>query len=335
MKFSHSIVAGTFDHLHKGHHQLIQTALSTSHQLSIGLTQKNLHSKKLLKNLIEPQPIRSKAIKAFTKNHPHSSIFLLKSPLEPAVSSLKFDAIIASKDTLKTVNKINYLRTTNNKKPLKTIIIDLQESSDKKPISSTRIRKGQLNRQGFAYHQIFPKNKKLTLPPVHRNKLKKPFGLLLEGSSQNLSWSGLKAKDALQKNPPTLTITVGDIATLSLLNQNIHPNLSIIDLKTNRKPIFTSLNQLGLPSIANHTVTNPPSSITPDLVNAIQQSFNYLSKNQTIQVKGEEDLSVLPTILLSPLNTAIFYGQPNRGLVYIKVTETTKKKALSLLQNLI
>jgi uncharacterized protein (UPF0218 family) len=31
----------------------------------------------------------------------------------------------------------------------------------------------------------------------------------------------------------------------------------------------------------------------------------------------------------------IFYGQPNQGLVVIRVTETSKQKALQLLQKLI
>ena len=72
----------------------------------------------------------------------------------------------------------------------------------------------------------------------------------------------------------------------------------------------------------------------PDLIQSLQASFTNYSKPQTILVKGEEDLGVLPAILLSPLNTAIFYGQPQKGLVYIKVTETSKQKALKLLQKL-
>ncbi|MFH2061542.1 MAG: pantetheine-phosphate adenylyltransferase [Candidatus Beckwithbacteria bacterium] len=339
--FLHTIVAGTFDHLHLGHQKLLNMALTNSQEVSVGLTQKNLYQKKPLSSLIESQSKRQKTLKKFLKPYPASTIFSLSNPLEPAASSPLFDSIIASTNTLNAVQKINQLRLKKNLNPLKTIIIDLLKSSDNKSLSSTRIRRGNINRQGYAYHQVFPKNKKLSLPPIHRHSLKKPFGLLLTGSLNTLAWASLKAKDILKQNPPTLTITVGDIATLSLLNQKIHLDLAIIDLKTNRKPFFASPNQLGLSSVTDHIVNNPPASITPDLVNTLTLSINQLTSTnplrveQSILVKGEEDLSVLPAILLSPLNTAIFYGQPKKGLVYIKVTESAKQKALILLQKLI
>lgn len=332
--FRHTVTAGTFDHLHSGHVKLLVTALNHSRHVSIGLTQSKLTQKKPLAKLIESTTKRSHTLKKLLKSYPHYSLFPLTNPLKPADTSNQFDSIIASSLTKNTVRKINQLRINNHLKPLKTIFINLVKSTDKKTLSSTRIRKGQINRSGYAYRQIFPTNKKLTLPPIHRSSFQKPFSTLLSGSQSNLSWAGLKAKQVLKKNPPFMTIAVGDIAVISLLQQNIKLNLSLVDLKTKRKPAFSSLDKLGLPSTADFIASNPPSSITPDLITALQQSLINYHRKQVILVKGEEDLSVLPAILLSPLNTAIFYGQPEEGLVYIRVTETTKQKALSLLQKL-
>ena len=334
MRFNHTVIAGTFDHLHSGHQKLLKTALQNSCQVSIGLTQPNLTSKKPLANLIEPTNKRSKTLEKTLESHSHYSLFPLTNPHKPADSSLEFDSIIASSQTKKTVQRINKLRLRNNLKPLKTHFINLVNSTDKKPISSTRIRKGQINRTGFAYHQIFPKNKKLTLPSIHRSAFQKPFSTLLTGSQNNLNWAGLKAKAVLQKKPPFMTIAVGDIAVISLLQQNLLINLSLVDLKTKRQPLFSSLDKLGLPKTPQHLVKNPPGTITPGLISALQQSLSDYHQKQTIQVNGEEDLSVLPAILLSPLNTAIFYGQPEKGLVYIRVTEAKKQKALDLLKKL-
>lgn len=340
MKFNHTVIAGTFDHLHAGHHKLLKTALQNSHRVSIGLTQPNLTSKKPLANLIEPTSKRSKTLKKTLESHSQYYLFPLTNPLKPADSSTQFDSIIASNLTKKTVQKINKLRLKNNLKPLKTHFINLVNSTDQKPISSTRIRKGQINRTGFAYHQIFPRHQKLTLPAIHRSSFQKPFSTLLTGSQNNLSWAGLKAKKVLQKNPPFMTIAVGDIAVISLLKQNLPINLSLVDLKTKRQPIFKTLSQLGLPNKPQHLVDNPAGTIAPDLIKSIKQSLHFFTNNlganagQTILVKGEEDLSVLPAILLSPLNTAIFYGQPKKGLVYIRVNESKKQKALKLLQKL-
>jgi len=333
MKLNHAIVAGTFDHLHQGHQKLLLTALNHSRHVSCGLSQKKLTRNKPFASLIQSTQIRYQELKNFLSDYTTSThIFPLNSPIEPAASSKKFDTIIASQETASIVNRINHLRQTRNLKPLQPVIVNLVKSSDQHHLSSTRIRQGHINRQGFAYHQVFPQNQTLHLPSIHRQSFRRPFDTLLSGSQSYLGWAGLKARKIIQKNPPFLTIAVGDIAVISLLQQKLHLNLAIVDLRTKRRPLFSSLDKLGLPPQAHHIAANPPSTITPDLVNSLIQSFNALNTSQTILVKGEEDLSVLPAILLSPLNTAIFYGQPYQGLVHIRVTEKSKQKALHLLQ---
>lgn len=334
--FKHAVVAGTFDHLHQGHKQLLITALDSAQQISCGLTQPHLTKTKPLASLIQSPTKRRQTLARFLKNHSSWSIFPLKTPLGPAPVSQQFDAIITSSATLPNIKRINHLRQQNQLKPLKPIIIDLIKSSDNQPLSSTRIRQGHINRQGFAYHQIFPKNQALRLPSLERHHFRQPFDTLLPGSPNNLGWSGLQAKQVLTKHSPLLTIAVGDIAVISLLQQNLPLNLAIVDLKTKRQPLFSSLDKLGLHADPHHLATNPASTLTPSLITSLRLSLKPSLKpqtiHQTILVKGEEDLAVLPAILLSPLNTAIFYGQPDQGLVYIRVTEEIKAKALNLLK---
>jgi len=50
-----------------------------------------------------------------------------------------------------------------------------------------------------------------------------------------------------------------------------------------------------------------------------------LEKESAILVKGEEDLLVIPTLLLAKNNTAIVYGQPGRGKVIVVVDEDKKE----------
>jgi len=336
MKLKHAIIAGTFDHLHKGHQKLLTIALKSAQTISCGLISNNLTKNKSLPSLIQSSPIRQQTLNRFFSSYSNSiNLFPLTHPLKPAITSTKFDSIIASTNTQNTVNQINQLRLKNHLKPLKPIIIDLIKSSDNQSLSSTRIRQGQINRQGYAYHQVFPK-KTLHLPFIHRQSLRRPFDTLLTGSQNHLGWASLKAKAILDKHPPFSTIAVGDIAVISLLQQKLHLNLAIVDLKTQRQQIFKNLSKLGLSSSNHLTAINPPSTITPALITSLNQSFNQSlvspQSTQTILVKGEEDLAVLPAILLSPLNTAIFYGQPGQGLVHIRVTESSKQKALKLLQ---
>ncbi|HZJ18601.1 MAG TPA: DUF359 domain-containing protein, partial [Patescibacteria group bacterium] len=53
-------------------------------------------------------------------------------------------------------------------------------------------------------------------------------------------------------------------------------------------------------------------------------------KKTLILIKGEDDLAVLPLILCAPLNFYIYYGQPDKGVVEILVTEDVKEKAYKL-----
>jgi uncharacterized protein (UPF0218 family) len=51
-----------------------------------------------------------------------------------------------------------------------------------------------------------------------------------------------------------------------------------------------------------------------------------------INITGEEDLAVLPFVLVAPLNFQILYGQPNEGIVAIFITNDIKKRAMNLLE---
>ena len=50
-----------------------------------------------------------------------------------------------------------------------------------------------------------------------------------------------------------------------------------------------------------------------------------------IIVKGEEDLLVLPVVLFAPEKSVVIYGQPNEGLVIVKVNEEIRNKAKSIM----
>ena len=118
------------------------------------------------------------------------------------------------------------------------------------------------------------------------------------------------------------------IAAISLLNQKITPDLAIVDLKTKRQQIFPHLQALGLkPGL---TAPNPAGTISRLAIKQLLSCLNQ--KLPSLLVDGEEDLLVLPVILLAPLKTTVYYGQPDQGIVQVKVTEKTKAKALKFLK---
>ncbi|MCQ2976484.1 MAG: GTP-dependent dephospho-CoA kinase family protein [archaeon] len=119
-------------------------------------------------------------------------------------------------------------------------------------------------------------------------------------------------------------ISVGDQTAKNLVDNDIIPDLGIIDGRIQRKDhnhtIITAENILD--------AENPAGTITKDLWETIEFAINTTlndKEKRFIVVKGEEDLAVLPCILLAPAETVILYGQPNEGLVFVNVSDVINK----------
>lgn len=66
----------------------------------------------------------------------------------PTVKESKIQALVVSKRTLKTAYEINKLRRSKRLHALKIVPIELILAQDKHAISSTRIRRGRIDREG-------------------------------------------------------------------------------------------------------------------------------------------------------------------------------------------
>ena len=53
-----------------------------------------------------------------------------------------------------------------------------------------------------------------------------------------------------------------------------------------------------------------------------------------ISVNGEEDLLVIPVCVYAPENAIVMYGQPNEGLVIVKITPEIRNKTQKLLDSM-
>ncbi|MFX1294843.1 MAG: GTP-dependent dephospho-CoA kinase family protein [Promethearchaeota archaeon] len=160
--------------------------------------------------------------------------------------------------------------------------------------------------------------------------LKKPLGKLLEGNEKETT---KKAVKLLNGQMPPLIVAVGDICVRSLLQRGIKLNVSIIDGKTLR----TSDEFVDVPADITIEVKNPNGYIVPEAWDSIEKAFKSHMRTELF-VKGEEDLLTLPCVLLAPLKSIIFYGQPpipsfnmNAGLVMITVTENKKEEFIDYL----
>lgn len=158
------------------------------------------------------------------------------------------------------------------------------------------------------------------LPENLRDQLKEPFGILIKNSEiTKQSISKYSAQDSL-------VITVGDATTDKLIELGITPSIQIVDgleKRAKRTPPSVKVT-------TNLTCNNPAAQITQESMDAIKLAFSS-PKPVRITVIGEEDLLVLPVCVLAAEDSIVMYGQPNEGLVIVKITSEIKNKAQSII----
>ncbi|GFN39159.1 MAG: GTP-dependent dephospho-CoA kinase family protein [Thaumarchaeota archaeon] len=158
------------------------------------------------------------------------------------------------------------------------------------------------------------------LPENLRDQLKEPFGILIKNSEiTKQSISKYSAQDSL-------VITVGDATTDKLIELGITPSVQIVDgleKRAKRTPPSVKVT-------TNLTCNNPAAQITQESMDAIKLAFSS-PKPVRITVVGEEDLLVLPVCVLAAEDSIVMYGQPNEGLVIVKITLEIKNKAQSII----
>ncbi len=329
-KFKTAVLGGTFDHFHKGHKEFLRLGLSLSNKLIVGITSdkyiKNFKFKISNFKLIQNYAQRKKALEDFLerKGKGKYEIVAIDDIFGTTLSGVLIEAIVVSKETLKGAKIINTARKEKNLPPLKIIIQDLVLAKDGKPISSFRIRKGEIDREGKLYidPQWFLQN--LILPPKLRAELKNPLGELF--------------KKIKKFNSNNFLITVGDETTKTFNKLSIRPNIAVIDYKVARKKKYNNLKELRFSGNERvYEAKNPPGSLSKELFKLIKNIFENITNQDyiIIQIEGEEDLSVLPLILATPLGTSIFYGQAGEGIVAVHIDEETKAKTRFLLSKFI
>ena len=143
-------IGGTFNHLHKGHKSLIKKAFEVAGKkgsVFIGVASGNIIKRK---EDVKSFEIRKKAIEQFLSEEELIEDVTIEQIYDRYGPSIKeeFDAIAVSPDTKNTAEEINKKRKRLNKKQLKIIQIPFVLAEDNMPISSTRIKKKEIDEHG-------------------------------------------------------------------------------------------------------------------------------------------------------------------------------------------
>lgn len=151
-KFGTVGLGGTFDELHKGHRALLMKAFELGEHIMIGVSSDEFVGRLGKPHTTAPYAQRLKELRGFLNEQslsqraeiipiddPSGGVLLSDSPIE---------ALIVSKETESTALKINQKRKEVGLTPLKIVVIDMVPSENHSAISTTKIRRGEIDREG-------------------------------------------------------------------------------------------------------------------------------------------------------------------------------------------
>ncbi len=141
------VIGGTFAQIHKGHMKLLDKAFEIGDYVYIGLTSDLYVREHKLLN-INSYEYRESALKQVVEKYGKKYVIVPINDKYGASIISDFDVIVVSRETYKTAIEINKIRSDKNLKPLKIVTVDYIMAEDLMPISSTRILKGEIDKNG-------------------------------------------------------------------------------------------------------------------------------------------------------------------------------------------
>ena len=141
------VVGGTFGHLHAGHMALLRKAFEIGDYVYIGLTTDD-YVKRLKDPRIPKYKEREELLRKFVEGFGKKfEIMPLDDNFGPSTTG-DFDAIVVTEETFPTAVRINDIRRNSGLKELEIVRVGFILAFDSSPISTTRIMRGEMDREG-------------------------------------------------------------------------------------------------------------------------------------------------------------------------------------------
>jgi uncharacterized protein (UPF0218 family)/phosphopantetheine adenylyltransferase len=316
-----------FDRLHKGHQVMIDR-LSEMPEPVACVTGGELVSSDLeLESIIQPIDVRERNLRKYLESiklnetisiHSYTKIdellaidgdttFLMYQG--PCCTKIESGALELRKKNLGVKDKVEYL------KPVR--------AHDGEKIASARIRSGEIDREGRRLRGTKEPPRKLQIEG--RAGLKTPKGEVFASADGPPEIRVVKKIRELQ---PPCVIAVGDVTSSTLMKEGFTPDVVIVDGITKRGPF-----EEEFASERTYRIYNPAAAIYPEAWSVIDTAIRD-KLSSLIAVEGEEDLLGFPAVLLAPDDSAVLYGQPDVGIVWIPINIENKKIARDLLEQM-
>lgn len=307
-------MGGTFDHLHVGHRRFMLFASHWSEKLIIGVTAQHLVTAKKMAHQIQPFETRKTAVVDFCQQHHiNAQVIELHDEFGPTTTPQSPQALCVTNQTISGAQAILHQRQNFGLPAMPVLVAPLVKDVTGKIVSSTRVRMGEINSEGVRLINCLAGG--TTLTPIQREWLKQPLGQITNNTIINSGENTQPSKN--------LVVLVGDITLQRFSQLKRHFDLAIFDEHTQRNKATPIENNspMNFPDQIT-SVKNKAGEISHQLVKTLEEVLQ--TGQQYLKIEGEEDLAVLPLILMLPLGSLIYYGQPNQGMVEVVVNPKIK-----------
>ncbi|WP_238717349.1 GTP-dependent dephospho-CoA kinase family protein [Natronorubrum halophilum] len=162
-----------------------------------------------------------------------------------------------------------------------------------------------------------PDEQLLVLPDDLRHELKEPMGPIETDA------------ETLLEDVDGPLIAVGDVVTYHFLQAGRPPDVALVDERTKRQEVDEEIRET-VTEATHLEAMNPPAEISAAVIEALLEGLAR-EEPTTVLVEGEEDLVALPAIVAAPEGASVVYGQPDEGMVHVKVSDEHRAEMRALL----
>lgn len=144
-------LGGTFDEIHVGHVALLNAAFRISKEVLIGVTSDEFAARLGKEGCVARFEERVRELESVLEKHgwlPRAKIVEINDPYGPVLSDLSIKALVTGPLVLERAEEAVNLRTSKGLSPIPLEVSPLVLASDGKPVNSTRIRRGEIDRRG-------------------------------------------------------------------------------------------------------------------------------------------------------------------------------------------
>ena len=166
---------------------------------------------------------------------------------------------------------------------------------------------------------------KYVLPEKLRTTLRRPLGDLVVGVDIDI---GELLQEIIEKARPTKLILVGDTVSRRATQAGISADVMIIDNLEKRRMAVAYEHERKRVIVAKNQAGTIEQGASEAVERAIRGEYDL------VEIDGEEDLLAVIAVITAPIGSLVVYGQPNEGIVLVRVSDASKSGAKKILEQM-